>query len=213
MRYATIRLHFPEGALVHVHRALVESERVRAAHLLSGGVAESDPAYLFYVEGSPDPVRAALDADGVDAYDVTSVDEGHFYVHVVTDRSAAEAVIRETFTRGTLVTTLPIVLRDDGSVQVTLVGAATEIRDAVDDVPLETTIERIGDYVGHRDPTADLTDRQREVVATAIDLGHYDRPRDATNEDVAAELDLAPSTVSTHLRAAEARLVKRAFES
>ncbi|MFB6270658.1 MAG: helix-turn-helix domain-containing protein, partial [Halobacterium sp.] len=58
-----------------------------------------------------------------------------------------------------------------------------------------------------------LTDRQREVVETAVDLGYYDVPRTAGQDDVAAELDCASSTVAEHLRKAEAALARAAVQS
>jgi predicted DNA binding protein len=56
-----------------------------------------------------------------------------------------------------------------------------------------------------------LSDRQREAVRAALDIGYYDQPRGATHEDVAAALDCAPSTASEHLRKAEAELVRAAM--
>lgn len=49
----------------------------------------------------------------------------------------------------------------------------------------------------------DLTERQQEVLATAIGLGYYDRAADTAIEDVAAEHDVATSTTWEHLVAAE----------
>lgn len=50
------------------------------------------------------------------------------------------------------------------------------------------------------------------MVRTAYDLGYYETPRRADHEEIAAELDLAASTVSEHLRKAERRLVADLFE-
>ena len=58
---------------------------------------------------------------------------------------------------------------------------------------------------------AHLTDRQREVAETAVELGYYDIPRSASQEDIAAELDCAPSTIAEHLRKAEARILRAQF--
>lgn len=51
-----------------------------------------------------------------------------------------------------------------------------------------------------------LTDRQMEVVHTAVRMGYYDQGG-ASAEEVAAELDIAPSTLSTHLRRAIAKIL------
>ena len=53
-----------------------------------------------------------------------------------------------------------------------------------------------------------LTDRQREVLATAVRMGYYSVPRECTLADVAKSLDVDKSSVSTTLRRGEAKLVK-----
>jgi len=54
-----------------------------------------------------------------------------------------------------------------------------------------------------------LTERQRELVQTAIEMGYYDTPREASMTDLADELDIAKSTCSETLHRAEEKLVKR----
>jgi predicted DNA binding protein len=55
----------------------------------------------------------------------------------------------------------------------------------------------------------DLTDRQRAALEAAVHSGFFEWPRDASGEDVAAALGVAPSTFHQHLRAAE----RKVFES
>lgn len=52
-----------------------------------------------------------------------------------------------------------------------------------------------------------LTDRQREVVSEALSRGYYDWPREITNEELAAELDISRATLHEHLRKAERTLL------
>ncbi|MXR22550.1 helix-turn-helix domain-containing protein [Halobacterium bonnevillei] len=47
----------------------------------------------------------------------------------------------------------------------------------------------------------------------AVDAGYYDVPRTASQDDVAAQLDCAPSTVAEHLRKAEAALAGAAIRN
>jgi predicted DNA binding protein len=54
-----------------------------------------------------------------------------------------------------------------------------------------------------------LTDRQWEVVETAVELGYYDTPRGASLTDLADELGVAKSTCSETLHRAEGTIVKR----
>lgn len=70
-------------------------------------------------------------------------------------------------------------------------------------------LRRMGGYDGPERPLDDLTPRQREVVETAWELGYYEVPREATADDVAAELGLDGSTVTEHLQRAERNLLGR----
>lgn len=73
------------------------------------------------------------------------------------------------------------------------------------------TVRRIGGperWLHDRRPRfrrgVDLPYEQREAVETAWQMGYYAHPRDATMEDIAAELGLAVTTLRYRLRRAEA---------
>jgi predicted DNA binding protein len=53
-----------------------------------------------------------------------------------------------------------------------------------------------------------LTDRQREVLAAAYELGYFDSPRRANATEVAEELDIDVSTFTEHLAAAQSTLME-----
>lgn len=63
--------------------------------------------------------------------------------------------------------------------------------------------------VGSDDSPELLTDRQRELLRTAIRSGYYEVPREGTLVDVAEAVGVDKSTASGVLRRGEARLVKR----
>ena len=52
-----------------------------------------------------------------------------------------------------------------------------------------------------------LTDRQREVLSTAHELGYFEYPREANAEAVADALGIQPSTFAEHLAAAQRKLL------
>jgi DNA-directed RNA polymerase specialized sigma subunit len=56
-----------------------------------------------------------------------------------------------------------------------------------------------------------LTDRQRETLRMAFHAGYFDWPRSADAETVAAEIGIAQSTLSQHLRTAERKLLEELF--
>jgi len=86
-------------------------------------------------------------------------------------------------------------------------------RDAFDDV----TVSRLtpsGDLDAPEPVVFDagqLTDRQREVLETAHEMGYFEHPKQANAGEVADALDISPSTFSEHLAAAQQKLVGSLF--
>jgi len=52
-----------------------------------------------------------------------------------------------------------------------------------------------------------LTERQREVVRTAYEMGYFEEPKRANASEVADEMGIAPSTLIGHLSAAERKIL------
>ena len=52
-----------------------------------------------------------------------------------------------------------------------------------------------------------LTDRQSEVLRTALEMGYFERPRGATAGDVADALDINRATFAEHLASAQRKLL------
>lgn len=103
----------------------------------------------------------------------------------------------------------------DGDAAMSLVGPQGAIAGTIDEYEragLSPTLQRLGSYEGPDRPLDDLTDRQREVIETAHELGYYEVPKQATTDEVAAELELDDSTVSEHLQRAERNLLGRLLE-
>lgn len=84
----------------------------------------------------------------------------------------------------------------------------TDLRDATGDVSVrQLTQPSAGDEdVAVFDRSA-LTDRQREVLRTAHDMGYFSHPRDASARDVADEVGICISTFTEHLAAAQRKLM------
>ncbi|SEO80226.1 HTH DNA binding domain-containing protein [Halogranum amylolyticum] len=106
----------------------------------------------------------------------------------------------------------PIKGAEHGGLRVTMIGETNgALQKALADVPaeLDVTVERIGAYpeVGGNVVSL-LTDRQREVLDVALDLGYYDVPRKATHRDIADQMGLSVGTVGEHLQKIEARVLK-----
>ncbi len=99
---------------------------------------------------------------------------------------------------------------DDTGVGVSIVGtrsALTRSIEQYDDLGVDVVLERITDYGGPGSSLDAITDRQRDILLTAFELGYFEVPREASAADVAAEFDLDQSTVTEHLRRAERNLL------
>lgn len=60
---------------------------------------------------------------------------------------------------------------------------------------------------GENTDSAELSGKQEEALIAAIRAGYYERPRQATLKDLAAEMGITPSAVSQRLTAVERKLV------
>lgn len=58
-----------------------------------------------------------------------------------------------------------------------------------------------------------LTDRQREVLRTAVEMGYFEYPRDSNATEVAETLDIDLSTFAQHLAAAQSKLFDGALSA
>jgi predicted DNA binding protein len=91
-----------------------------------------------------------------------------------------------------------------------LVGSQEAISGTLDEYEsdgVSPELRKLGDYQGREQPLDELTDRQREVIQTAFEMGYYEVPREISSEDIAAELGVDPSTVAEHLQRAERNLM------
>jgi predicted DNA binding protein len=73
-----------------------------------------------------------------------------------------------------------------------------------------TTASETADSSGWRHETMDqipLTEKQREAVRTAVEMGYYESPRDASLGDLADKLGVTRSALSQRLNAVETKLI------
>lgn len=76
-----------------------------------------------------------------------------------------------------------------------------------EDAGISPTLQRIGGYDGPDYPLDDLTDRQREVIERAWEMGYYEVPKEVSADEIATDLELDSSTVNEHLQRAERNLL------
>ncbi|NGM68193.1 bacterio-opsin activator [Natronolimnobius sp. AArcel1] len=90
-----------------------------------------------------------------------------------------------------------------------IAGIVDNLRDRFDGVLVEELSQ--GPDGESADPVVvdrnELTDRQREILEKAYEMGYFDYPKGANATDVAAELGVARSTFTEHLAAAQTKLM------
>lgn len=171
----------------------------------------------------------AIDGDGETFVDLAAETSGvESVTHTATDSAVSYAILElrdedvpifggsaRAIDRAGLVVRRPLIYRD-GQITGHIVGDPDILQATIDETPtaVDVRIDEIRQFPGRRaEPTSALSERQREALETALELGYYDTPRNATHEDVAAELGCAPNTASQHLQKGEAKLVRAGLDA
>lgn len=195
------------------HNPDVEEARVLEVNTTLEGVE----TFLFAIDGDPSAFEErATETPGVESVEVSAVRDGTAYALMVMrplETPLFEAIHSAGPMSGFVLRT-PMVYRD-GAMYGRAVGDPAPLQRALEQAPddIDVTIEEIGQFRGGLDdPVTRLSERQREALAAAIELGYYERPRSATHEDVADVLDCAAATASDHLQKAESKLVRAVMD-
>jgi DNA-binding CsgD family transcriptional regulator len=101
---------------------------------------------------------------------------------------------------------------DENGATMSLVGPHEAISgqlDEYEEAGVTADLRRIGGYDGPSYPLDDLTDRQREVIERAWEMGYYEVPKESSANEIADDLELDSSTVNEHLQRAERNLLKQ----
>ncbi len=216
MRYLTLKLLLdgggihPVGNLIASHPDVQRDELLHVNSLFSGG------GVLFYrLQGDADALAEELDAhELVLAYDILDVQDEQFHIYIYVEAGEPAGTLMYVVEKYALIIDTPLTYTDAGDILATVVGKQEMIQQAFRELPrrIDLRVEQAGDYApesGHL--LARLTERQHEVLETAVQLGYYQIPRQATHADIAEQLGCAPSTVDEHLRKAEQHLFSTLF--
>lgn len=215
MKRVTVTLR-PEGARLppaaHVYRAAGAVDRAEG---LQWNVSGDPTTLMARVEGDPEGTAAALEAHPtVIDYDLVAVEDRECYVRTRSERTEVARQLFGRYADSELIVVPPVEYDDRGMVM-TVVGEPGDLQRGVDAPPdgIAVSVESVGEFASVPGPVlARLSDRQREALTAAVEVGYYDVPRETTHEAVAERLGVAPSTASEHLRKAESKVVRALVE-
>lgn len=167
---------------------------------------------LGRIRGNIDAARITVDQwEGVIDYSFSTDDSGGALVYVHAYPPAEVTKFLQLPREQEVFIDFPIEGVPDGGLRVVLIGETNEVlQEALRSIPEEfdLTVERIGPYPhDQHNPAAVLTERQREVLTCAREMGYYDVPRRTTHKEIADQLDLSVGTVGEHLQKIEARII------
>ena len=111
----------------------------------------------------------------------------------------------EAFDRGELVVTISV---RDREVLESIVSGLREVGAGIRLIRITQSTEGTSSHADVLEVEADaITEKQREAVALAAEIGYYETPRRADLGDLADRLDISRSAVSQRLTAVESKLI------
>jgi predicted DNA binding protein len=211
MRYVQYLIVPSEGTLHPLERILAEDalttrKAIHHLHLRDDGTIVG----LYEFEGSVDHLEAAFENHPDMLSSRISQIDSTIYSHAHTRTNEVVRRLLEIQNENILLTDMPIEYTATGDLRVVSIGDVEMFREAASAVPetIDIRFERTGQWMpASRRLFERLTDRQQETLRIAAALGYFATPRQATYDDVADEMDIAPETVGEHLRKAQATLV------
>ncbi|WP_435159600.1 helix-turn-helix domain-containing protein [Haladaptatus sp. DFWS20] len=212
MKYVRLTLRHPTELRNPMRTFIMEHDAMERAELLNWNLSHADRDYvLFRIVGDREAYRDAVEEQPmILAYDLTPLSDTSFYAYIAHEKRDVDDEFRTAFAGTSILVIPPIIYTSDGAMRMELVGKGEDMNAVMDgmDADIDVVVEQIGEYDSPRMRLwSELTERQREALETAVEVGYYDVPRESGVEDVAEKLGCAASTASTHLRNAESRIV------
>lgn len=191
-----------------MHRFVVEHEGYEVTRQLSRHrYAENEHAVLFHVEGPVEPYESAIAAvSSVIEFEISPCPDGSFYLYVRDRITEEDRRLLDAFSQSGLVRTGPVEYRSDGTVRLVVVGPTGAVQAAVEGIPETDEVEvlAVGERLAGRvDSRLELTGRQFEAIAAAVEAGYFEVPREATLGEVASRLGCSTGTAGELIRRAE----------
>ena len=206
MRYVTVVAYPEDGAFHPLDRRVSElGLEYRAVHRVEL-LADDTIAMFAEARGDVEALREALEESPAVIEFSVSGDDAGFFSYSRYEADDLTRLLMEDRRETSYLIDMPVEFTDDGGLRATYIGTEEAFRDVLAEQPegVRIEVERTGTYTpGPRHVVSRLTERQREVLSAAVDLGYYREPRGATQEEVAEATGLSETTVGEHLRKVE----------
>lgn len=217
MHAGTVRVSAEAGGVGPFHRAVVKSAEISLVALHELRLLNDGTTVMLYEYNGTREVAEAVAQEHLNGerteWRASSID-GQEMMFAQAEPSDLLRQMLGLLDNYPVVVDWPIRFSTDGTAIVTLIGRSEEVRGAmsIETDEIDVRVDRIGKYTSNAvDLAPDLTDKELRAVRTAVDIGHYENPREATYADLADELDCSTGTVGHHLRNAEAKLMQHMF--
>ena len=213
MRYVEFLL-IPDGRYLHPVDAAIAADGSVHREAIHHFTVVGDGTAVVLMEFTGDTDRLAELTDenpAVLSYDISTSGGATFTYSRITADEELLGLYRVP-TRQDIVLDTPMRYTDRGALRARAIGTQSAIAAAVQDIPagLSPKFLSTGEYDPERTALGDaLTERQREILRIAVDMGYYEEPRQTNYQELAAELDLSSGTVGEHLRKIESTVLKR----
>jgi len=214
MRYLTVLVEPDDGRAFHPLGAELTDDPAIERRAIHDVRLLADDTVLLFAEasGSRDRYEQIMAAS---PHVISHLTAGEDRWTAVSQFEPTDAVRRglELQRDSLLVVDTPIRFTADDRLEVTYLGTDEAFKDLyeyVEDVPYASIeVLETGEYESDGSAfTRLLTARQEDVLETAVELGYYSEPREASLEDVSEAVGIAPATVGEHLRKVEARVFR-----
>lgn len=206
MPRARLSIELPEGPWI----GRLSRAHPRARFRVLAALATDDERGVGLVEIEADDLRGVVGdleaVEGVEEIDILEAGDGRALIQFETSNPLLLLSAREAG----LPFQPPVTIVDGSArIEVTATGdRLAEFAEQLEAFGMSLVVDRVYPDV---DPTSVLTDRQRRLVAAALEHGYYETPRECSLTELAAELGIAQSTASETLHRAEGAIVKVFF--
>lgn len=184
----------------------IKRKSVQQITLLEDGTV----VMLYELAGDHDHIRKIVETYFEALAHSTSEVGDNVLVWLHIEPSSLVRGLLEVPQRYNVIMQMPLEFTKTGGIQCVFVGDEQAITEATKALPeeVQVDVERFGEYdEGAQRFTAELTERQLEVLDAAIELGYYQNPREATYDDIAEAIGVSRTTIGQHLRTVEAKVL------